>query len=86
MTNSPVMTVITNEQETWLPDPSVKVYVTWVDPRRKKVPGEYVEVTVGAIPELSVTTGVLHVTVVPADSRGTSAVMSAGQVRIWGGS
>ena len=40
---------------------------------------------VSKLPELSVTTGSVQVTVVPVLKKGTTVVMSAGQEMIWGG-
>lgn len=53
-------------------------------PRRKKLPGMLLLVTVGARPELSVTTGLVQVTDEPEASTGTSDTRSDGQDRISG--
>ena len=59
-----------------LPDPSVKVYVTWVVPTLKKVPGAWVLPVKETTPELSVAVGSVHVTVVPVLPDVTVVVMS----------
>ena len=59
-----------------LPDPSVKVYVTWVVPTLKKVPGACVLPVKETTPELSVAVGSVHVTVAPVTPVLTVSVMS----------
>ena len=59
-----------------LPDPSVKVYVTWVVPTLKKFPGACVLPVRETTPELSVAVGSVQVTVVPATPVPTVSVMS----------
>ena len=48
-----------------LPDPSVKVYVTWVVPTLKKLPGTCVLPVRDTVPELSVAVGSTQLTDVP---------------------
>ena len=59
------ITITLNEQLALLPDPSVKVYVTWVVPTWKNDPGLCVLDDSEAVPVLSVAVGSTQVTVVP---------------------
>ena len=59
------------------PDGSVYVYVTGVVPTGKKDPGELVLCCSVAVPELSVTVGSVHDTVVPSVPKGMTRVMSS---------
>jgi len=73
---STATTLTLNVQVALLPDPSVKVYVTWVVPTLKNVPGKCVLDTDGVAPELSVAVGSVHVTVVPVLPDATVTVTS----------
>ena len=59
------ITLTLKVQVALLPDPSVKVYVTWVVPTLKKLPGAWVLWESETMPELSVAVGSVQVTVAP---------------------
>ena len=80
----PATTLTLNVQEALLPDPSVKVYVTWVVPTLKKVPGAWVLPVRETTPELSVAVGSVHVTVVPVLPAVTVVVTSLMQATTGG--
>ena len=77
-------TLTLNVHVALLPDPSVKVYVTWVVPTPKKDPGACVLDDNEAVPLLSVAVGSVHVTVVPPTPLLTALVTSLMQETVGG--
>ena len=78
------MTVISKEQVAVFPAVSVKVYVTVVEPIRKKDPGLPVRATVGSCPSLSVAVGSVQVTVAPFTLDSLAMTMLSGQPAMTG--
>ena len=82
--NIPWKTTTLNVHEALLPDPSVKVYVTWVVPTEKNCPGLAVLDDNEGVPLLSVAVGSTQVTVVPPTPLLTVLVTSLMQAMVGG--
>ena len=79
------ITITLKVQLALLPDPSVKVYVTWVVPTWKNCPGLAVlDDRFGTWPELSVAVGSVQDTVVPPTPLPTVAETSLIQAMVGG--